>query len=77
MLHDCGMPPRVTSHSTNRNRVPKDATDMNAACHDTLFASPSFLVCGLDVELVEYLDNREALEVGDRKLEPEVDKPER
>jgi len=36
-----------------------------------VLASPSLLVCGSGVETVEYLDNRETVEVGDRKLDPD------
>ena len=37
----------------------------------TLFVPASLSVCTLYVELVEYLDKSEALEVGVRRLEPE------
>ena len=39
--------------------------------YGSLLVSASLLVCGLDDELVEYLDRRDALEVGDRRLDSE------
>lgn len=39
--------------------------------HVGLLASSWLLICGLDAEPMEHLDNREALEVVDRRLEPE------
>jgi len=45
--------------------------------YGALFTSPSPLVGAVNVEFVECFDKREALEVGDRRLEPEEDMPVR
>jgi len=46
---------------------------LTARAYDSLLASLLFCVCTMAVELVEYLDKREALEVGDRRLELDED----
>lgn len=67
---------RLASRLFQQEWILTNAMKMHVYSHGILFVLSSLRAPALCVEMVEYLDRREALEVVVRRLEPEDEAPE-